>query len=90
MLAFAEKLMKEAVKVAEAEGVNHTEEMVKNAMEVILTMPPEAKTSMLQDVLASRPIEVDLFAGTLCKLGEKYHLDLPGNREVLRKLAPGC
>ena len=88
MLAFAEELMQEAVKVAVAAGVNHTEEMVKNAMDVILGMPPEAKTSMLQDILANRPIEVDLFAGTLCKLGEKYSIDVPGNREVLNTLSP--
>lgn len=88
MLAFAEKLMSEAVQVARAAGVNHTEDMVKNAMEVILNMPPEAKTSMLQDVLANRPIEVDLFAGTLCKLGEKFDVEVPANREVLNKLSP--
>ena len=88
MLAFAEELMQEAVKVAVAAGVNHTEDMVKNAMDVILNMPPEAKTSMLQDVLANRPIEVDLFAGTLCKLGEKYSIDVPGNRKVLNTLSP--
>lgn len=88
MLAFAEKLMEEAVKVGIAAGVNHTEDMVKNAMDVILNMPPEAKTSMLQDVLANRPTEVDLFAGTLCKLGEKYSIDVSANREVLDKLSP--
>ena len=87
MLDFAGRLMKEAVQVAEKAGVNGTESMVESAMEVILSMPGEAKTSMLQDVLAGRPTEVDLFAGTLCRLGKKYSVAVPCNEEVLKKLS---
>lgn len=86
MLDFARRLMEEAVSVAEKAGVNGTEEMLQSAMDVILSMPPEAKTSMLQDILSSRPTEVDLFAGTLCKLGERYSVEVPCNEEVLKKL----
>ncbi|MBP5182895.1 MAG: 2-dehydropantoate 2-reductase, partial [Lentisphaeria bacterium] len=87
MLDFAGRLMEEAVHVAEKAGVNGTENMVRSAMEVILSMPGEAKTSMLQDVLAGRPTEVDLFAGTLCRLGKKYAVAVPCNEEVLKKLS---
>lgn len=87
MLDFAARLMKEAVEVAVAMEVNGTEEMLKSAMDVILTMPGEAKTSMLQDILSCRPTEVDLFAGTLCQLGKKYSIKVPCNEEVLKKLA---
>ncbi len=87
MLDFAARLMEEAVRVAEAMGVNGTEGMLQSAMDVILSMPEEAKTSMLQDILSCRPTEVDLFAGTLCKLGEKYSIKVPCNEEVLKKLA---
>ncbi|MBR2364027.1 MAG: ketopantoate reductase family protein [Lentisphaeria bacterium] len=87
MLDFAQHLMEEAVKVAVKAGVNDTEKMVQSAMEVILTMPPQAKTSMLQDILSSRPTEVDLFAGTLCRLGKQYSVEVPCNEEVLKQLS---
>lgn len=86
MLDFARQLMEEAIMVAQKAGVAHTEGMLESAMNVILSMPPKAKTSMLQDILSSRPTEVDLFAGTLCKMGEKYSVSVPCNEEVLKKL----
>ena len=82
-LAFAEKLMREALCVAQALQIHIDEAAVDAAMQVILSMPENAETSMYQDVKNSRPTEVELFAGTLCQLGEKYHIALPANRKVL-------
>ena len=84
-LDFARSLMEEAVLVAEKLEIPGREDMVQSAMDVILTMPPDAKTSMLQDVEKGRPTEVDLFAGTLIKLGRKCNVPTPCNEKVWEK-----
>lgn len=76
---FAINLMQEAVLIAKAEGVNNTEKIIPEVLEVIKTMLPEARTSMLQDVDASRVTEVDAFAGYISKMGKKYGINTPYN-----------
>ncbi|MBQ9502575.1 MAG: ketopantoate reductase family protein, partial [Lentisphaeria bacterium] len=86
MLAFARRLMDEAAAVAAAEKVAGSEHMVREAMRIILAMPGDVKTSMLQDVLAGRKTEVEAFAGTVCALAAKHGIPAPCNREVLERL----
>ena len=83
LLDYCQNLMLEAAAVARAENISGTDEMIKAAMEVILSMPPDAKTSMLQDVLARRPSEIDAFAGTISVKARKYGIATPYNDEVL-------
>ena len=86
LLDYTKNLMQEAVLIAQAEKVADTQCMIDNAMKVILEMPGDVKTSMLQDVLAGRETEVDAFAGTICLKAEKYNIPVPFNREVLDKI----
>ena len=79
-------LMEEAVAVGRACGVALGDEVIDSAMMVVCKMPPQVKTSMLQDVEAGRETEVDAFAGTVCRLAEKHGLDVPKNAMVLNKL----
>jgi len=77
---FAINLMEETAKLAKAEGVNNTEKMIPEILEVIKNMLPETKTSMLQDIEAKRETEIDAFAGYLLKLAKKHSLDVPYNK----------
>ena len=86
LLAYARSLMQEAVHVANAEHVSGTDSMVEDAMKVILDMPGNVKTSMLQDVLAGRITEVDAFAGTICQKAALHKIPVPFNQDVLDKL----
>ena len=86
MLEFCRQLMNEALLIAEKEGISGTREMIPAAMEVILNMPGTVKTSMLQDIAARRPTEVDAFAGTICRKAEKYGIAVPFNQQVLEKI----
>jgi 2-dehydropantoate 2-reductase len=47
-------------------------------------LDPGGKTSMLQDVEAGRPTEVDLFAGTVLDLAQRYGVDAPVNKTLYR------
>ena len=79
---FAKNLMKEAEMLAKLEGVKNAEKMLPEAVQTIMSMLPETKTSMLQDIEAKRPTEADIFAGTIIKLAEKHSVDVPYNRVV--------
>ena len=73
------KLMEEAVLVAKAQGVQNTENLLPEVLEILKTMIPETKTSMLQDVLAKRQTEADVFAGYVSELAKKYSISTPYN-----------
>ena len=86
MLRFAWDLMEEAVAVGRASGVALGDEVIESAMMVICKMPGNVKTSMLQDVEAHRETEVGAFAGTVCRLAEKFGINVPNNKLVLEKI----
>ncbi len=84
-LEFLKKIMKEVQNIAKAEGVNNTEKMIDEALVSFNKMIPDGKTSMLQDVEAGRKTEVEMFAGTMIKLGEKHNIPTPYN-QVLKDM----
>ena len=62
-------IMHEVVEIAKARGVKDTDTLIDEAFKVFDKMCPEGKTSMLQDIEAGRKTEVDMFAGTVIKMG---------------------
>lgn len=79
-MEFAVNIMKEVQAVAKAEGVKNTDDMIEKTIEHLNTMIPDGKTSMLQDVEAGRKTEVDMFAGTMVRLGKKHNIPTPYNQ----------
>ena len=80
-------LQEEVVAVAAAEGVTLTPADVQRWYDVLDGQPAEGRTSMLQDVMAGRPTEVDVFAGRVVELGAKHGLPTPYNQCMLWLLA---
>lgn len=78
--------MQEVVAVAQASGVGLSGEDIEDWDKTLLRLAPTGKTSMLQDVEAGRRTEVDLFAGTMVKLGEQYGVPVPVNLTLYRML----
>ena len=79
-MEFSKNLMREVQKVAKAEGVKNTDSMIDEALKEFSKMSPDGKTSMLQDVLAKRKTEVDMFAGEMIKFGKKHNIPVPYNQ----------
>lgn len=71
--------MREVLPIAAAEGVQLTEEDLKGWLGVADGFAADGKPSMLQDLEAGRPTEVELFSGTVCKLAEKHDISAPVN-----------
>lgn len=74
--------MDEVVKVGQAEGVNITYEDRDEIIDMLVNFPPDKKMSMLQDIEAGRSIEIDEYAGTVIKLGEKHGIPTPINKVI--------
>lgn len=77
-ILFHEAMM-EVVALAKAAHVDLTEQDALDFEAMLNTFSPYGKTSMLQDVEGKRKTEVDYFAGTVIKFGEKYKVPTPVN-----------
>ena len=82
---FAKKVMAEVQALAKAEGISNTETMIEEVIEMMRSIKPEGKTSMLQDIEAGRKTEIDILAGTIIELGRKHGIPTPYNK-VLKDL----
>lgn len=83
------RAMREAGAVATAEGTALGEENISRWLTLLDSLDPEGMPSLRQDTKAGRKTEVELFAGTICRLGKKHHISTPVNDwlyEQIRKL----
>lgn len=69
-----------------AKKVNLSEEDIGEWYKVLATLNSEGKTSMLQDVEAGRKTEVEMLAGTVIELGERYGIPTPVNQKFFDDL----
>ena len=74
--------MDEILAVAKAEKVNITEKDRDEIIEMLLNFPAHKKMSMLQDVEAGRPIEIEEYAGTVIELGKRHQIPTPVNQVI--------
>ena len=77
----------EIVELAKAEKVNITTDDRDDIIQFLLGYPAHKKMSMLQDVEAGRPIEIEEYAGTVIRLGEKHGIPTPANRFIYLSIA---
>lgn len=84
--AIMEAAMTEVLNVAQAAGINLTDQDIEDWYTVLHTLRPEGKTSMFQDVEAGRPTEVDIFAGKMIELGRQYSIPTPVNQMLLHAI----
>lgn len=76
--------MKEVIALSQKVGVNLTDQALVEWEEVLRTLSPQGKTSMLQDIEAGRKTEVEIFGGTVCELGRKYKVQTPINDTLVK------
>lgn len=74
--------MDEIVELAKAEQVNITVQDRDEIIEMLLHYPAHKKMSMLQDLEAGRPIEIDEYAGVVVELGKKHGIPTPVNNVI--------
>lgn len=72
--------MHEVITVAQREGIKLTEADFEGCVKVLRGLSPEGLPSMRQDAMAKRKSEVELFAGTIIRLGAKHNVPTPINQ----------
>lgn len=84
---YARELMlsaaQEVVEISQRAGIGLDQTDIDRFLAIIDSLDPAGKTSMLQDVEGHRETEVDIFAGTVVDLGERYGVPTPVNRTLL-------
>jgi 2-dehydropantoate 2-reductase len=78
--------MAEVVALAPHCGVDLTDGDVEAALLMLDSLDGEGKNSMLQDREAKRKTEVNLFAGEVCRLGERFGVPTPVNALLFRMI----
>lgn len=78
--------MAEVMAVAQAEGVDVTQEDLDEYVALADTLNPSGMPSMRQDGLAGRPTEVELFAGTVIRKAKRLGIEVPVNEELYRRI----
>lgn len=79
--ALFDALIEEGMAVATALGIELREDP-RELVRYAANAPGKHKASMLQDVLARRPTEVDYMNGAIARLGEQHGVPTPLNRAV--------
>jgi len=82
--ALMESLMREAIALAQAGGVDLREADIAEWYRTMGSLSPQGKTSMLQDIEAGRQTEVEIFAGKVVALGKEHNIPTPVNQTLLR------
>ncbi len=82
--ALLTEAMREAVAVSKVENINLSENDIINCIDILSSLTPTGKTSMLQDVEAKRKTEVEAFGGTVCSLAQKHGIDVPVNEALVK------
>jgi len=82
--------LKEAYAVARARGIDVPSSVVdENAVRKgYAATPPEAKSSMLQDLERGRPLELPWLSGAVVRLGEEVGVPTPTHRFITTVLGP--
>jgi 2-dehydropantoate 2-reductase len=79
---FMKSAMREVIQVSEKEAIRLTEADINKWDEVLNSLDPASRTSMLEDVECGRKTEVEAFAGAVCALGIEHNIDTPVNRTL--------
>lgn len=74
---FAEHVIEEVRQIAKYKGIQGIENLEEDAKKSLARMSGQGKTSMLQDIQAKRPTEIDIFCGEIIKLGKKFGVQTP-------------
>ncbi len=78
--------MREVILIANAEGIALTEQDLMDSLTILKSLAPDATPSMGQDRINKRPSEVELFAGTVIRFGQKHGIPVPANDFLYRRV----
>lgn len=72
-------VMKEVIQIANAKGIALSQNDIDVYLELLPTFDGDGKSSTHQDMEASRKTEVDMFAGSISRMGDELGIETPLN-----------
>lgn len=82
-------LLREGVAVAHGMGIDLSPELPERLVEFVSNhLPPTHRTSMFEDMLEGKRLEVEALNGTLVRLGREHGVDTPLHFAVYAALKP--
>lgn len=78
---------REVIAVARAKGVNIAPDYPEKDLEFLKSLPPDNMPSTLQDLLAGRKTEKEIFGGTMVRLGRALGVPTPLNEFLYHAIA---
>lgn len=79
-----ESAMREVIAIGNRLGIEMSEKHMQRQHEQLQAMPYNNKTSMLQDIENGRKTEVEMFSGTVIRLGRELGIPTPVNEVFYR------
>lgn len=83
-----ETALHESIAVARAKQVPLQSSIFTDAMAAIAGLPPQARSSMLEDLDRGRPLELPWLSGAVVRIGEEVGVDTPTHRLIVSLLKP--
>jgi 2-dehydropantoate 2-reductase len=90
-LALAEMMrgaIRESMSVARAKGMPLTDALVDEIQVATAALPPQARSSMLEDLERGRPLELPWLSGAVVRIGQEVGVDTPIHRFITTVLQP--
>ena len=79
-------LVGEIAAVCVSAGYSDIANGLDNTVQEVIESTAANRSSMLQDVEAGRPTEIDYITGYLLRTAEDLNLDTPANRQIYREI----
>ena len=86
--SFMRQLLDENIEVARASGMDFDSSHAEMTMSLFRSQPYEQKSSMLVDLEAGKPLELEWLSGRVHQLGKVLGVPTPANSAVWASLAP--
>ena len=87
-LALFKQLLAESIDVARANGHDFDADVFDAVVNIIMTQPPNMKSSLLVDLEAGKPTEVAWLSGRIHRLGQESGVPTPAHSVVWSALSP--
>jgi 2-dehydropantoate 2-reductase len=88
LLAMLEAALHESIAVARGRQVPLPDRMYDEVIEAFRSLPPHAKSSMLEDLERGRPLELPWLSGAVVRIGEAVGVPTPTHRQIVALLRP--
>jgi len=88
LFAMLKDALREAMAVARAKGIAISASTVDDVAAAYTALPPQTKSSMLEDLERGRPLELPWLSGALVRIAREAGVDTPIHRFITAVLAP--